>query len=79
MPFPTGTWIGSLYADGFYRAWWKITEHDDTATLAIDRFTPAPSDPGGTEEEIAEEGMRLLAFIAPGARDRRIVSSSVAA
>ena len=23
LPFPTGTWIGSLFADGFFRAWWQ--------------------------------------------------------
>jgi len=72
LPFPTGTWIGSLYADGFYRAWWKLTEHDGVATLAVDRFTPAASDPAGTQDEIAAEGERLLRFLAPEATAQRV-------
>ena len=64
LPFPTGTWIGSLFADGFFRAWWRITEQDGVATLAIDGFTPSPRDPAGLEDEIAAEGERLRSLIA---------------
>jgi Winged helix DNA-binding domain len=71
-PLPTGTWIGSLYADGFYRAWWKLTEQEGVATLAIDRFVPSGNDPLGTRDEIAAEGERLLRFIAPEATAQRV-------
>jgi hypothetical protein len=71
-PFPTGKWIGSLLADGFYRANWKINDDGDAATLAIDRFTRLPDDPPGTVEEIVAEGERLLAFVAPGAAEHRV-------
>ena len=50
--------------DGFFRAWWRITEEDGVATLAIDRFTPSARDPAGLEDEIAAEGERLRTLIA---------------
>ena len=71
-PFPTGTWIGPLYADGFFRAWWKVAEDDGMATLTIDRFTPSASDPAGTQDAIAAEGERLLRFVAPEATAQRV-------
>lgn len=71
-PYPTGKWIGSLIVDGFYRANWEVTVEDGVATLALDRLTSLPSDAPGTEDEIAEEGARMLAFIAPDAAERRV-------
>jgi len=35
-------------------------------------FSPSPRDPAGTQDEIAAEGMRLLAFLAPESSDRRV-------
>jgi hypothetical protein len=72
LPYPAGTWVGSLFADGWFRAWWKITEEDGVATLAIERFTPSKRDPAGTEDEILAEGERLLALVAPDATDQRV-------
>lgn len=71
-PFPTGKWIGTLLVDGFYRANWKVTVEDGVATLALDRLTSLPSDPPGTEDQIAQEGEHMLALIAPGAAERRV-------
>jgi hypothetical protein len=68
LPFPTGRWIGNLLVDGFFRAYWKIED----GTLAIDRFTPLPSDPAGTLDEIVAEGERLLEFVAPEAAEARV-------
>ena len=64
LPFPTGTWIGSLFADGYFRAWWRITVDDGVAALAIDGFSPSDRDPPGLEDEIAAEGKRLRRLIA---------------
>lgn len=66
LPFPTGRWIGTLLVDGFFRAYWRIED----ATLTIDRFTPQRDDPPGTLDEIAAEGERLLALVAPAAAPR---------
>jgi hypothetical protein len=67
LPLPRGKWIGTLLADGFYRANWQVDVDDGTATLTVDRFTRLPSDPPGTVEAIEEEGMGLLAFTEPEA------------
>jgi hypothetical protein len=72
-PFPTGKWIGTLMADGFYRANWKAELDGATATLTIDRFTASPGDPEGTAEEVEAEGAGLLTFIWPEADERRVV------
>lgn len=73
-PWPTGTWIGSLYVDGFFRAFWTITD----GTLAIDRFVPARTDPRGTRTQIVAEGERLLELIAPEAASHRVTFGGVA-
>jgi Winged helix DNA-binding domain len=72
LPYPTGKWIGQQLVDGFFRSYWKITTKDGVATLTIDRFTPATGDPPGVLDEIAAEGERLLAFVAPDAAERRL-------
>ena len=71
-PFPTGTWIGSLYADGFFRAWWKVTEEDGVATLDDRPLRPVTSDPAGTRDAITAEGEHLLRFVAPDATAQRV-------
>ena len=64
--------IGQLLLDGFFRSYWEITEEDGVATLTIDRFSPAPSDPPDAIDEIRAEGARLLAFVAPDAAERKV-------
>jgi hypothetical protein len=71
-PFPTGKWVGQLLFDGFFRAFWKLTEADGTATLTIDRFQDAPEDPAGAIDEITAEGKRLLEFVTPTADEHRV-------
>jgi hypothetical protein len=68
-PFSRGRAIGGLLVDGFYRANWKLTEEDGTATLSIDRLVPQP---GEDSDAVAAEGTRLLAFLAPDAPERRV-------
>lgn len=63
-PWPTGTWIGTLLADGWFRAWWKA----DGDTLAVIGWRDAPGDPRGLRDEIVAEGERLLAFLGLDAR-----------
>ena len=72
LPLPRGSWLGSLLVDGFYRANWQITEESGAAVLTVDRFARHPADPPGAVDEIAGEGMRLLAFVAPGASTRSV-------
>ena len=68
LPFPRGSWIGTLLVDGFYRANWSAAG----GALTIDRFTPADDDPPGTKEAIEAEGARLLALIEPDAHKGNI-------
>jgi hypothetical protein len=72
LPYPTGKWIGQLMLDGFFRAYWKITEEDGVATLTVDRFAPAPADAPDAVDQINAEGTRLLAFVAPDAGERQV-------
>jgi hypothetical protein len=69
-PFPTGRWIGTLLADGFYRANWWAEVDGGEAILTIDRFTAQNDDPPGTREAIEAEAHGLLGLIAPGERPR---------
>ena len=72
LPYPTGKWIGQVMLDGFFRAYWEITEEDGVATLTVDRFARAPADAPDVVDEIGAEGARLLAFVAPDAAERRV-------
>ena len=72
LPYPTGKWIGQVMLDGFFRAYWEITEEDGVATLTVDRFARAPADAPDVVDEISAEGARLLAFVAPDAAERRV-------
>ena len=73
QPWPSGTWIGTLYVDGFFRAYWRAELDDAAATLTVDRLTPLRTDPGGTAAAIEAEGVALLALIAPGAEPRVVL------
>jgi DNA glycosylase AlkZ-like len=68
LPFPRGSWIGTLLVDGFYRANWRF----DDGTLTIDRFAPASDDPRGTRAAIEAEGERLIGLVAPGTRNGNV-------
>jgi hypothetical protein len=68
LPFPRGSWIGTLLVDGFYRANWRY----DDSTLTIDRFAPASDDPRGTRAAIEAEGERLIGLLAPGTRNGNV-------
>jgi hypothetical protein len=71
-PFARGAAIGSLLVDGFYRANWRIVQTNGVATLTIDRVRRLPGDPPPAVKEIAEEGSRLLAFVAPDAGEHEV-------
>ena len=73
QPWPSGTWIGTLYVDGCFRGYWGAEVGDAAATLTVDRFVPLRSDPGGTAAAIEAEGVALLALIAPGAEPRVVL------
>lgn len=54
--------------DGFVRAIWIPVQSQNTRTLAISPFgEPIPR---REQPAIAEEGMRLLAFLAPGEKHK---------
>ncbi len=75
LPFPRGTWIGTLLVDGFYRANWSIAVDAGAATLTIDRIAALPEDPPGTMDEVIAEGEGLLELIAPETGERRVAFS----
>lgn len=63
-----GSRRGTLLLDGRFAATWAIEVHDGRATLSIETF----GDPAGTaaaleDGALAEEGERLLRFVAPDA------------
>jgi hypothetical protein len=55
-----GIVLGSVLVDGFVQGAWRIDRARDTATLVVESFQALP-------DEVAEEGTRLLEFMAPGA------------
>jgi hypothetical protein len=71
VPLPPGQGGtgGEVLVDGLYVADWKITRSPDraSATLTVTAFPELPPLGGDDEAEIAAEGERLLAFVAPEA------------
>jgi len=69
VPLPPGSGgrTGTLLADGFFRATWRITRHGHGAILHIDPFGPLPE-----PDAITAEGQRLLAFAAADATSHDI-------
>jgi hypothetical protein len=60
--FPgNGGVLGSVLIDGFFRATWKITRRRDSATLTIEPFEGLSHH---DRDALAQEGLRLLAFVA---------------
>jgi Winged helix DNA-binding domain len=53
---------GELLVDGTWAANWAITRADGTATLTVEPFSRLPH-----RAAVSAEGLRLLAFVAPGA------------
>jgi len=68
LPLPRGARaFGSLLADGFFRAFWRIDETAAGATLTIDRFTRLSGDDDDLLDAIVGEARGLLAFLSPNA------------
>ena len=64
-----GTNGGTILVNGFYTADWSIHRQGGVATLTARLFEPlAPAD----QDALAEEGEKLLAFVAPDAGDRAV-------
>jgi DNA glycosylase AlkZ-like len=55
---------GSVLVDGFGSARWKMERDRETATLLVEPFGKLPR---AARAEVAEEGARLLTFLAPDA------------
>lgn len=64
-----GGTLGTFLVDGFWCGNWKITQRNDTATLLVEPFTTLST---VDRNELAGEGDRLLAFVAPEAARRDI-------
>jgi hypothetical protein len=58
-----------LLIDGFVAGAWRLARDRKAATLTVRRFDPVD---GQVETEVAEEGERLLAFLAPDAETREV-------
>jgi hypothetical protein len=71
VPLPPGQGGrgGEVLVDGLYVADWKITRSSDGAagTLTVEVFPELPPLTAEDEAAIADEGERLLDFVAPGA------------
>jgi hypothetical protein len=66
VPLPPGLGGtgGTVLIDGRWQATWTVVRHGGGATLRIEPFIPLTA---GQATAVAEEGARLLAFVAPGA------------
>jgi hypothetical protein len=53
-----------LLVDGFTAGSWRLARRREAAILTVQPFTPLPA---ATRDEVAAEGARLLAFLAPEA------------
>jgi hypothetical protein len=60
---------GSLLIDGYVRGAWKIMRQRETAVLVVERFARLSK---SESAEAAEEGARLLAFVAPAVTRREV-------
>jgi len=61
-----GVTQGSVLVDGFVRAMWKPSTQQGAATVVVTPFVkPLPK---GEQRPIADEAMKLLGFLAPGAK-----------
>ena len=58
-----------MLIDGFAAAVWRLRQWARSVTLTVEPFGKIPAN---RREEVAGEGVRLLAFAAPGAAARDI-------
>jgi hypothetical protein len=58
-----GGWTGTVLVDGLMRATWAARRERDATVLHVRRSVPLSS---ADRRDLAEEGLRLLAFLAPG-------------
>jgi hypothetical protein len=72
--FPTGSFIGTLLVDGFYRAPWKL----DGETLRVQRFARLPGEGDDVADAVRAEGAALLALLAPDADSPQVVLAPAA-
>lgn len=72
LPQRRGAWLGSLLADGVFRAFWTVDLDGDAAVLTIDRFTRRATDPPGTVDAVEAEAHALLGLVAPDAAGREV-------
>jgi hypothetical protein len=56
--------VSTVLIDGFVRAVWKMRTHRKTATLLVEPFEPLADE---DRAAVAEEGARMLRFVAPTA------------
>jgi hypothetical protein len=68
LPGDGGT-RGTVLVDGFYRADWRLEREGDVATLHVEPFARLSR---AEAEDVEEEGLRLLAFIADGVGRARV-------
>ena len=69
MPAGSGGELGAVLVDGFLGGMWRITRRRGNATLVVE------TDGSWTQANraaVAEEGSRLLAFVAADTRDREV-------
>ncbi len=64
---------GTVLLDGFFGGTWKVTRHSTTATLRIEPFAPLAAQ---DRTSLAEEGARLLTFVAADAESHDIQFAS---
>jgi hypothetical protein len=69
IPAGTGSDYGSMLVDGFLAGMWRITRERDRAMLTIE---PAGTWSTADRSAVADEGARLLAFVAGDARDHDV-------
>lgn len=60
---------GCVLVDGFIAGSWKLTKEARNSTLVVEQRTRISA---GLRAEVREEGERLLEFLAPDARTRRV-------
>ena len=62
-------WKGACLVDGMVRATWRFAREEDRTRIEIKTFIPMAA---ADRTALAEEGARLLDFVAPGANDQDV-------
>jgi hypothetical protein len=58
-----GGWTGTVLVDGLLRATWAARRDGDSTVLTV---RPSAALSAAEEEQVGNEGARLLGFLAPG-------------